>query len=110
MLSEKQKISAKLREEEGGDMWREDEGESLAVTNTESINLGATDSIRAAVWREDERTERDGKAGTVKLQWAKRVAPSAREEEDVQIRKTARGKQRVEREFIQTRPCISLKH
>ncbi len=33
-------------------------GESQAVTNTKSINLGATDSVRAAVWREDEKMER----------------------------------------------------
>lgn len=33
-------------------------GESQAVTNTKSINLGATDSVRAAVRREDEKMER----------------------------------------------------
>lgn len=33
-------------------------GESQAVTNTESINLGATDSVRAAVRREDEKMAR----------------------------------------------------
>lgn len=36
-------------------------GESQAVTNTKSINLGATDSIRAAVQREDEKMEAWGK-------------------------------------------------
>lgn len=32
-------------------------GESQAVTNSKSINLGANDSIRAAVQREDEKME-----------------------------------------------------
>lgn len=32
-------------------------GESQAVTNNRSINLGANDSVRAAVQREDEKVE-----------------------------------------------------
>lgn len=46
MLSQKKRISAKLREE--GDMMR-GRGESQSVTKTKSINLRATDSVRAAV-------------------------------------------------------------
>lgn len=46
MLSQKKRISAKLREE--GDMMR-GRGESQSAVKTKSINLRATNSIRAAI-------------------------------------------------------------
>lgn len=46
MLSQKKRISAKLREE--GDMMR-GRGESQSAVKTKSINLRAANSIRAAI-------------------------------------------------------------
>lgn len=72
MLSQKKRISAKLREE--GDMMR-GWGESQSVPKTKSINLRTTDSVRAADWGGGENRE------TAKLWWDQAWFIHVRDEE-----------------------------
>lgn len=76
------------------------------MTNTKSINLGATDNVRTPAWREDENMEKAKQAVERCIQSCEERG--IRQKENVQIMKMEREIENLKRDICNIPRCHTI--